>query len=134
VSSFWYHDSSAADGTHSVGKENKGYATRLNYRSKSQTIELYGRLHSDLFNSDRMLINDVDTNISLTRAPEAFYQLGPEDDPKVRIKIMNATHFVTHIELEPPLLSPHANVLGTKRKAHYPVTHNQINWKKCFTM
>lgn len=32
--------------------------------------------------------------------------------------------------IEAPLLLAHANVLGMKRKAHYPVTHTQI---KIFT-
>jgi hypothetical protein len=69
-------------------------------------------------------------NITLTRAPEAFYLLVPADDPKVLIKIMDVSFFVTHIEFKPPLLLAHANVLGMKRKAHYPVTHTQI---KTFT-
>jgi hypothetical protein len=77
-----------------------------------------------------MLINGVDMNIKLTRAPEAFYLLGSSDDAKLRIKILDATHFVTEIKLKPPLLLAHANVLGMKRKAHYPVTHTQI---KTFT-
>jgi len=77
-----------------------------------------------------MLINGVDTNIKLTRAPEAFYLLAPSDDNKVRIKILDATLFITQVELKPPLLLAYANVLGMKRKAHYPVTHTQI---KTFT-
>jgi hypothetical protein len=77
-----------------------------------------------------MLINGVDMNIKLTRAPEAFYLFGPSDDAKVRIKILDATLFVTQVELKPPLLLAHANVLGMKRKAHYPITHTQI---KTFT-
>jgi hypothetical protein len=68
-----------------------------------------------------MLIIGVDMNIKLTRAPEAFYLLGPSDDAKVRIKILYATLFVTQVKLKPPLLLAHANVLGYKRKAHYPV-------------
>ena len=84
----------------------------------------------DLFNSDKMLINGVDMNIKLTRTPEAFYLLGPNDDAKVRIKILDATLFITQVELKPPLLLAHANVLAMKRKAHYPVTHRQI---KTFT-
>jgi hypothetical protein len=76
-----------------------------------------------------MLINGVDMNIKLTRAPEAFYLWGPSDDPKVRIKIFYATLFVTQVEFKPPRLLAHA-VLGMKRKAHYPVTHTQI---KTFT-
>jgi len=43
---------------------------------------------------------------------------------------LNATPFITEVELKPPLLLAHANVLGMKRKAHYPVTHPQI---KTFT-
>ena len=47
VSSFWYFDSTSAL------KGNTGYATQLNFLSISQTLELYGRLHADLFNSKK---------------------------------------------------------------------------------
>lgn len=130
VSSFWFLDSATADGSLAADKENIGYSTRLSYLKDSQTIELYGRLHADLFNSDRMLINGVDMNIKLTRATEAFYLLSPSDDVKLRIKILDATLFLTQAELKPPLLLAHANVLGMKKKAHYPITHTQI---KTFT-
>ena len=82
-----------------------------------------------MFNSDKMLINGVDMNIKLTRAPDPFYLLAPSDDNKVRIKIFDATLFITQVELKPLLLA-HANVLGMKSKAHYPVSHTQI---KTFT-
>jgi hypothetical protein len=85
VSNLWYLDSSGEL------KDNNGYTTRLQYMCCSQTVELYGRLHADLFNSDRMLINGVDMNIKLTRTSESFYLLGPSDDTKVRIKIMDAS-------------------------------------------
>jgi len=44
----------------------------IRYRAKSHTIELYVRLHSDLFNSDKMLINGVDMNAKIICAPEAI--------------------------------------------------------------
>ena len=80
------------------------------------------------FNSDKMQINDVDMNSKLTRAPDAVYLLAPSDENKVRINILDAT-LITQVGLKPPLLA-HANVLGMRRKAHYPVTHTQI---KTFT-
>jgi len=83
-----------------------------------------------LFNSDKTLINDVDMNIKITRPPDAFYILAPSNDNKVTIKNLNATLFITQVELKPPLLLAHVNVLGMKRKDHYPVTHSQI---KTFT-
>jgi hypothetical protein len=97
-SSFWFLDSPTSD---RALKDNSGHATRLKYLSNNQTVELYGRLHADLFNSDKMLINGVEINIKLTRAPEAFYLWGPSDDPKVRIKNLDATLLVTQVELKP---------------------------------
>jgi hypothetical protein len=42
-----------------------------------------------------MLINGVGMNVKLTHPPEAFYLLAPSDDTKVRIKILDATLFIT---------------------------------------
>jgi len=66
ISSFWYLDSPGEP------KENTGYAKRSNYLNNGKTLELYGRLHADLFNSDKMLINGVDMIIMLTRAPDSL--------------------------------------------------------------
>ena len=96
VTSFWYLDPSGAL------KDNTGYATRLNYLRNGQTLEMYGRLHADLFNSDKMLINGVDMNIKLTHGPEAFYVLAPSDDNKMHIRILDAILFITQVELKPP--------------------------------
>jgi hypothetical protein len=71
--SFWILDSPTSNG---AIKDNSGYTSRLNYIGNGQSIDLYGRLHADFFNSDRMLINGVDMNIKLTRAPEAFLSPG----------------------------------------------------------
>ena len=71
--------------------KNNGYTTPLKCIGNSQTVELYGRLRADLFNSDKTLINGVYMNIKPTRTPEAFYLLAPTDDIKVRIKFVDAT-------------------------------------------
>ena len=76
VSRFWYLDSP---------RENTGYAKRLIHLSNGKTLEKYGRLHGDLFNSDKILINGVDMSIKLTRAPDPFYLLTPSNDNKVLI-------------------------------------------------
>ena len=69
LSSVWFLDSPTTDG---ALKKNAGHATRLHYLGNSNTIELFRRLHADLFNSDKMLINGVDMNIKVTRASEVF--------------------------------------------------------------
>jgi hypothetical protein len=80
-----------------------GYESRLASLNNSQTITLSGKLHADLFNSDKMLMNGVYMDIKLTRAPEAFYILGPTDDTKVRIKIEDATLYIDQAEINPPI-------------------------------
>ena len=80
ISSFCYLDSPGEL------KKITGYDKLSNYLSKCKILELYGWLHADLFNSDKMLINGVNMNINLTRAPDSFYLLAPSDDNKVRIK------------------------------------------------
>jgi len=71
ISSFWYLDS------HAELKECTDYVKRSIYLCNCKTLELYGTVHADLFNSDKMLFNVVDMNIKLTRIPEAFYLLAP---------------------------------------------------------
>jgi len=60
VSRFWFIDSPTSDG---AIKDNTVYTTRLNYLVTGQTIKLYGRLHADLFNSDKVMINGVDIHV-----------------------------------------------------------------------
>jgi len=67
VSILWYLHSSQEL------KDNNGYTTRLKYICNSQNVELYRRLHADLFNSVRMLINDVDMNIKLVHQKLFIY-------------------------------------------------------------
>jgi len=98
LSSFWFLNSPTTDG---ALQNNTGHTTRLHYLGNSNNIELFGRLHADLFNSDKMLINDIDMNIKLTPAPEGFYLLALLDDNKFRIKILDATLFITQVELKP---------------------------------
>ena len=69
LSIFWFLDTPTADG---ALKNNTGHATRLHNLGKSNAIELFGRLHADLFNSDKMLSNDVDMNIKLTLPQKIF--------------------------------------------------------------
>jgi len=40
-------------------------------------------------------------NIKLTRATEVFYLLAPSDNTTLRIKILDATLFITEVELKP---------------------------------
>jgi hypothetical protein len=62
LSIFWFLDYPSGNGTL---KDNTGYATRLKYFGNSKTIDLYGRLHTGMFNSDNILTDGLDMNIRL---------------------------------------------------------------------
>jgi hypothetical protein len=83
LSSFWILDSPTSDG---AIKGKSGYNSRLNYIGNSQTIELYGRFHADLFNSDKMIINGVDMNIKLTLRRKLFISWHLQMIPKYMSK------------------------------------------------
>jgi len=85
-------------------KDNSGYVKRFKYISNDNTLQLFGRLHAELFNSDKMLNNVTNMNIKVRRAPESFYLLATSDDNKALIKILDATLFITHVELKPLFL------------------------------
>ena len=70
----WFLDSPSSD---VALKNNTGHATRLHYLGNSNTIELFGRLHADLFNSDKMLINGVDMNINPGLVPWCLFDPSP---------------------------------------------------------
>ena len=55
-----------------------------------------------------------------------FYRLAPSDDYNELIKILDATLFITLVELNAPLLLQQANAFEMKSKTHYPATNTQI--------
>ena len=61
---------------------------------------------------------------------QKLFIFGPFRRQQSVYQILDATLFIAQVELKPTLSLAHANVLGMKRKAHYPVTHTQI---KTFT-
>jgi hypothetical protein len=132
LGSLMINDTPGTDGKLTAVKGNKGYESRLAFLNNSKTITLSGKFHADLFNTNKMLLNGVNMDIKLTRAPETFYLLGPTNDTKVRIKIEDATLRIDQVEIKSPILEAHTKALVVKKKnAHYPITHTQI---KTFTV
>jgi len=52
---------------------NGGFCARWNRLKESQTVEMCGRLHSDMCNVPLFLLNGVKIQIKLTKAKRAFY-------------------------------------------------------------
>jgi len=51
---------------------------------KSQTIDMYGRIHSDICNVAHYLLNGLKIQIKLTKAKQAFFLLSNKANAKVK--------------------------------------------------
>lgn len=51
---------------------NTGFKSRKDLLAQSRTLELIGKIHSDIFNQERLLLNHVDVRLVFTRYGDAF--------------------------------------------------------------
>ncbi|GFU64588.1 uncharacterized protein F54H12.2 [Trichonephila clavipes] len=90
---------------------------------KSATVDMIGRLHVDLFNQDRLLLNLVDLKIKLIRSKPDFCLMGNEG---YKIVFDHVSIFVRKVHINPGVLIAHAKALE-KATAKYPI--DRVNCK-----
>lgn len=89
------------------------------------SLDLVTRLHSDLFNSDRYLINGVDLNIKLMRNSPEFYIMKSEE-MRLDVNITNAVLYVRKARISSEILLAHSLALE-KATAKYPIKRVVVN-------
>lgn len=105
-------------------KENVGLDKRKKMFEKSCTVELIGKIHADMLNQSKLLLNNVDLRIVLSLEKSDFYIL-EADDKKSRAVIVEATMFMNHVTVNPGILLSHETVLR-QRNAHYPYKRVEV--------
>lgn len=98
------------------------HKTRYKLCAESKDFTLYGRIHSDIFFQDKLIINGVPLKIKLIRASDAFCLLGDGLLPKLNLK--DAVLFVRKVRLNPSILAAHAKILSEKN-AKYPIVRTE---------
>nr|CAD7424510.1 unnamed protein product [Timema monikensis] len=103
VNSMWFLDTPAANGELAASIENKGFATRLDLLI--HPVDLVGRLHADIFIISQLLLKNVSFRVKLIRNKREFYLLTDADNlnTDLRLKILDATLFVKHVEVSPTI-------------------------------
>ena len=114
-SALWVND---WRGTREDYDRNSGYNRRKSCVRESQLVELYGRLHLDLFMQERFLVNAVDMKLKLTRSKPGFVLMG--DSADYQIKLEQVHLYVRKVTLNPAVLLAHAKALD-KTPVKYPV-------------
>ena len=105
-------------GTREDNDGNSGHTRRKSCVRGSQLVELYGRLHLDLFMQERFLVNGVDMKLKLIRSKPGFVLMGERAD--YQIKLEQVQLYVRKVTLNPVVLLAHTKALN-KTPAKYPV-------------
>ena len=78
---------------------NTGLETRSEWTKTSKIDELQGRIHSDLFNQEKLILNGVDLTVKLHHHKPEFSLLSSDTNPAYKITIVDAILYVKKIEL-----------------------------------
>jgi hypothetical protein len=125
-SQFWYKDNGDMNqiNPHAEGKGNEGFVSRGKLTSTSKSIELMGRLHCDIFQQDRYLINGVEMGLKLIRSPESFHLMG--DGDKYLTVIEDIALFVRKVKLNPAFPVAHNKSLSQGKSVKYPIRRGVV--------
>lgn len=108
---------------------NKGFKQRRELVARSKQLDLKGKLHLDMFQQNRLLLNGVGVTLKLYRSSDAFCLMGRAPDPAAAqdwkkatfgVEILKAELYVRKVTLTAPLALYHVNSLSTQT-AKYPI-------------
>ena len=104
-----------SDPTATSGK-NSGLVQRHSICTSSESFEMMGTLHSDIFYQNRYLVNGVTMKIRLSRTKDAFVMMG-----EGKINILSAKLYIRKMKITPSLVLAHERMLQNQ-SAKYPIT------------
>ena len=77
---------------------NMGLGTRSEWTKTSKIVQLQGRIHSDLFDQEKLILNGVDLTVKLHRHKPEFCLLSADTAPAYKITIVDVIFYVKKIE------------------------------------
>ena len=99
---------------------NLGLKARYQHTKDSLSVDMIGRIHEDVFNMDRLMVNGVDMKLKLTRSKNEFCLLSSEVGANFKVTIENAILYVRKEKISPSVMIAHAEALR-KTTAKYPI-------------
>ncbi|XP_041478872.1 uncharacterized protein F54H12.2-like [Lytechinus variegatus] len=99
---------------------NQGLKKRHTYIKGSNSFELIGPLHCDLFFQPKHLLNGVDLRVKMIRSKEEFCLMSSATPPSFRVVIQDCSLFVRKVKVSPSVMLGHGKALE-RGTAKYPV-------------
>ena len=104
--------------------KNSGLLIRQKLTAKSQLVTMYGRLHGDVLNMSRLVKDDVNISLRLTRNKNEFCLIG-DLKTNYEVHIVNAKLTVRKVRIHPSILKAHALAIE-KQPAKYPISNVEV--------
>lgn len=82
---------------------------RKEFVAKSKELELVGKVHVDVLNCGKYLLNGVDMRFTFTRNPSSLIVISP-DNINAKIEILDASLLVRKVNLNASILLAHAEI------------------------
>ena len=120
----WFVDT--AEHFDTLNAQNQGFMTRKNMGQNRRMIGMMGRLHADVFNQNRLLLDGVDVHIQLTRSEDRFCIMAPrgENAQNYKIKLEEASLFIRKVQVLPSARLGIYKGLSTAA-ARYPIRRTE---------
>ena len=102
---------------------NEGFFLRHQRFSEQKVVQLCGKLHCDIFNTNRYMLNNVNIQIVLLKANAPFYLLAAENDATAALLTCTIDEIFLKMRrctISPSIMLAHAMALE-KTTAKYPI-------------
>ena len=105
---------------------NQGLYTRHQWGKESKTMDLYGRLHVDMFMQPRPLPPNTNIRLRLTRNSSEFVLVSNMKEKQYKVEISEAVLYLKCLKLNPQISLDHARALQSGNTLKYPLTRVEV--------
>ena len=103
---------------------NSALAWRGKQVDGKKTIELIGRISSDILTLDKCLLSNVDVKVTLYQNKHSFVLMSPDVDADYCVKITSAKYYVKKYDVSPSLSLAHEKTLKTMNARYHYLRSN----------
>jgi hypothetical protein len=123
----WFKDESGKMESNSPGVENanSGLLERYKHIRGSRHLELLGRIHSEAFALDKLLLNNVAVSVNMIRQNDAFALMAPTADEKFKMNVLGISLFVRRVIPSASIQLAHVKSLAISN-AKYHITKTEV--------
>lgn len=104
---------------------NSGLFLRAVHRTLSKELDLTGRLHVDICQQNRLILNGVHINIKLWQSSDPFRLLAKDGSENYKVRITEAALKVASVKVNPDVILSQSDVIKASN-ALYPYSRSVI--------